>query len=68
MSIKQLLAVQQNKCELALDSEFVNEDKLRVSKNLNCKGKCMLRMKSSYEVPPTPNFSSSCYGENRLDI
>lgn len=26
-------------------------------------GKCMLRMKSSYEVPPIPNLSSSCHGE-----
>lgn len=27
---------------------------------LNCIGKCMLRIKSAYDVPPNPNFSSNC--------
>lgn len=26
---------------------------------LNCIGRCMLRMKSAYDVPPKPNFSSN---------
>lgn len=30
---------------------------------LSWSGKCILRIKSSYEVPPNPNFSSSCYAK-----
>lgn len=39
---------------------------IQVNAYLNCSGRCTLRMKSSYEVPPKPTFNSSCHYKHIL--
>lgn len=44
----------------ALGNNNCNNKHSEIQKHLNCSGKCMLRMKSSYVVPPNPSLSSNC--------